>query len=85
MNQLPILPVLLPLMGAPLCWLLRDPRAAWAFATLVGLLAFAASVALFMLTWSEGPISYILGGWAAPWGIEYRIDLLNALVTIGLI
>ena len=24
----------------------------------------------------------LLGGWAAPWGIEYRIDALNALVLV---
>ena len=27
-------------------------------------------------------IAYLLGGWAAPWGIEYRIDALNALVLV---
>jgi multicomponent Na+:H+ antiporter subunit D len=29
-----------------------------------------------------GPISYALGGWPAPWGIEYRIDLLSAFVLV---
>jgi multicomponent Na+:H+ antiporter subunit D len=27
-------------------------------------------------------ISYELGGWSPPWGIEYRIDALNALVAL---
>ena len=31
---------------------------------------------------ATGPISYHLGGWAPPWGIEYRVDLLNAFVLV---
>jgi len=30
----------------------------------------------------SGVITYELGGWAAPWGIEYRIDTLNAFVLV---
>ena len=32
--------------------------------------------------WQSGPISYHLGGWEPPWGIEYRVDLLNAFVLV---
>ena len=31
---------------------------------------------------SGGTIVYELGGWAAPWGIEYRIDSLNAFILV---
>ena len=31
---------------------------------------------------SHGVISYAIGGWAAPWGIEYRVDTLNAYVLL---
>lgn len=82
MEQLPILPVLLPLLGAPACALLRRPLAAWVFACAVSVLTFAAAIALLATTWQQGVLSYALGGWAAPWGIEYRIDLLNALVLL---
>ena len=82
LNQLPVLPVLLPLIGAPACWLLRNPLVAWVFASAVGVLAFLAAAVLLVTVWSDGPLSYALGGWAAPWGIEYRIDLLNALVLV---
>lgn len=27
-----------------------------------------------------GPISYHLGGWPPPWGIEYCVDVLSAFV-----
>ncbi|MCK5887404.1 MAG: monovalent cation/H+ antiporter subunit D family protein, partial [Alcanivorax sp.] len=30
----------------------------------------------------DGVISYELGGWAPPWGIEYRIDAVNAIVAM---
>ena len=29
-----------------------------------------------------GVLSYAIGDWAAPWGIEYRIDALNAFVLV---
>jgi multicomponent Na+:H+ antiporter subunit D len=82
LSQLPVLPVLLPLVGAPACALLRRPVAAWSFACLVSLLAFASATLLLLHTWQAGVSSYELGGWAPPWGIEYRIDLLNALVLV---
>ena len=31
---------------------------------------------------TSGVIIYELGGWQAPWGIEYRIDTLNAFVLL---
>jgi multicomponent Na+:H+ antiporter subunit D len=27
-------------------------------------------------------LSYAIGGWAAPWGIEYRVDAVNAFILI---
>jgi len=82
LSHLPILPVLLPLIGAPVCALVRSPFAGWLFASLVALLACVASAALLAVTWTQGPVSYAMGNWPAPWGIEYRIDLLNALVLV---
>lgn len=74
----PVLQVVLPLMAAPACMLLRRSTLVWGFAVLVMVLAFAISMALLSQVVATGPISYALGGWEAPWGIEYRIDLLNA-------
>jgi multicomponent Na+:H+ antiporter subunit D len=31
---------------------------------------------------TEGPVSYHLGGWPPPWGIEYRVDVLSAFVLL---
>lgn len=82
LNHLPILPVLLPLIGAPACALLRKPLAAWIFACTISVLAFVCAAYLLAATWQEGVLVYAMGGWPAPWGIEYRIDLLNALVLL---
>jgi multicomponent Na+:H+ antiporter subunit D len=40
-----------------------------------------ASILLYQVL-NNGTISYAEGGWPVPWGIELRIDLLNALVLL---
>jgi len=80
--HLPALQVVVPLLSAPLCALLYRPRFAWTLALMVSATAFAMSVTLLDQVLASGPISYALGGWAAPWGIEYRIDTVNAFVLV---
>jgi multicomponent Na+:H+ antiporter subunit D len=80
--HLPALQVVVPLMSAPLCVLLRNARAAWLLATLVTWAAFAIALRLLARVVVEGPISYAIGDWAPPWGIEYRVDLFSALVLV---
>ena len=81
-GHLPILQVALPLIAAPLCVLLRRSALAWAFATLVSWLLFAISILLLIRVMTEGVVSYHLGGWAPPFGIEYRLDALNCFVLL---
>ena len=38
------------------------------------------SARLLWLVGRQGVISYALGGWPAPWGIEYRVDPLSGLM-----
>jgi len=78
----PILQVIVPLMAAPLCLFLTRPRLVWLFTLIVSGLAFLISATLLQQVMASGTIVYELGGWQAPWGIEYRIDQLNALVLI---
>ena len=82
LNHLPILQVIVPLLAAPLCLLLNKARTAWCFAMLAGLLSLLISGLLLQQVLTEGTLSYNLGGWAAPWGIEYRIDALSAYVLL---
>ena len=80
--HLPALQVLIPLLAAPLCALARRGRIAWGIALATFWTTFWIAIQLLARVRSEGPISYALGGWAAPVGIEYRIDLLSAFVLV---
>ena len=78
----PILQVIVPLMAAPLCLFLTRPRLVWLFALIVSGLAFLISATLLQQVMVSGTIVYELSGWEAPWGIEYRIDQLSALLLL---
>ena len=83
MNEhLPALQTVVPMMAAPICILLR--RASWVrvFAVAVAWSCLAIALALLEQVLTHGTISYALGGWAAPLGIEYRVDVLNAYVLV---
>ncbi len=70
------------MLSAPVCVLLYRPRRVWWLAMAVSVVASLTAAATLARVLSEGPFGYALGGWAAPWGIEYRIDALNALVAL---
>lgn len=82
LNHFPILQVVLPLLAAPSCLILNRGRLAWAFSLVVSALTLLISLTLLQQVLRDGVISYALGGWDAPWGIEYRIDLLSAYVLV---
>ena len=72
---MPALQVVVPLMAAPLIVL----RAAHAcrpcvIATAASWCALAIAVALLLLVDASGTLSYAIGSWPPPWGIEYRVD-----------
>jgi multicomponent Na+:H+ antiporter subunit D len=81
-QHLPALQVVIPLLSAPLCLLLNKPRVAWALSLVASWLALIIAIALLQQVLSTGTLSYELGGWAAPWGIEYRVDPVNAFVLL---
>lgn len=87
-HHFPVLPIILPLIGAPLCMLIGTllsgrNTVVWAFSTLLSGASFIISLALLMATLDQGVISYHVGGWEPPWGIEMRIDAANALVLLA--
>lgn len=79
-ENLPILQVVLPMLAAPLCVVIHDRQASWWVALSVTWASFANSLALARKVYHEGLISYAVGSWEPPWGIELRIDEFNALV-----
>ncbi len=80
--QLPALQVILPLLAAPLCFLLRGGRAAWGLAMVVSWATLAVACQLLGMVLEQGVVTYDMGGWAPPWGIEYRVDPINAFVLL---
>ncbi len=81
-THLAALQVVLALLAAPACLLLRRPNGAWAVATLITWLLLGVSLALLDRVLETGTVVYAFGGWPAPWGIEYRIDLANAFMLV---
>lgn len=82
-QNLPALQVVVPLLGAPVCFLLwRFHRAGWILATAISWACLAMSITLVIEVWDGSELAYKFGGWAPPWGIEYRVDQLNAMVLL---
>jgi multicomponent Na+:H+ antiporter subunit D len=81
-DHLPALQVVVPLLAAPIAAMVRNRRIAWLIALAVGLAMPFVSVALLLQVLATGPISYWLGSWEPPWGIEYRIDAANAFLLL---
>ncbi|MCZ6578100.1 MAG: monovalent cation/H+ antiporter subunit D family protein, partial [Gammaproteobacteria bacterium] len=82
LAHLPVLQVIVPLLAAPACIVLRRPGWVWLFALLASGSAFLISIALLQQVADSGVVVYELGGWEAPWGIEYRIDTLNSILAL---
>ena len=81
-DHMPALQVVTPLLCAPLCVLVRPGRAAHAIASFGAIASLAIAAWLLSEVLDHGALSYALGGWAAPWGIEYRIDGLGAFTLV---
>ncbi len=82
LAHLPVLQVIVPLLAAPSCLIIKRPVLVWMFTLMVSGAAFLISIALLQQVLASGTISYEMGGWAPPWGIEYRIDELNAILLL---
>jgi multicomponent Na+:H+ antiporter subunit D len=81
-EHLPALQVVVPLMAAPVCLLVHRPTGSWVVALVASWCSFAVALALLGQVQDGGPISYPLGDWAPPWGIEYRVDMVGAFVLV---
>jgi multicomponent Na+:H+ antiporter subunit D len=74
--------VVVPLVAAPLCAFFSNRHLAWVIAFTASIASFGISCLLLISVIDGSVISYHLGGWAPPWGIEYRIDAANAFVLV---
>jgi len=82
MMHLPVLIVVVPLLAGALIVLFNHRKGAWLITLLTSIFLLYASVNLLQLVEQAGLISYKLGGWDAPLGIELRIDALSALMVL---
>jgi len=83
LEHLPALQVVLPLIAAPLIVLVRSRSFAWLATTAVSYACLLIAVLLMSRVGASGPISYAIGSWPAPWGIEYRVDALSGFVLVA--
>ena len=81
-EHLPVLVIIIPLIAAPLCILFRGRDQAFGIALLATWGSFACSAVIAAKVMASGTLSYELGGWPPPIGIELRIDALNALILL---
>jgi multicomponent Na+:H+ antiporter subunit D len=81
-SQLPALLIVIPLLGAAVVALLRRGGIAFAVTLIVSWTLPFIAAALLWQVMQTGPISYAMGGWEPPWGIEYRVDLLSGFVLV---
>jgi multicomponent Na+:H+ antiporter subunit D len=79
-EHLPVLLVAVPLISAPLAALLNRPALSWGVAAAASLWALFASMGVLAQVQGGQVISYALGNWAPPYGIEYRVDAVNGFV-----
>ena len=83
-SHLPIFPVLFPLFVAILIPLVARKKNQIPWALCVGAtgISFISSVLLLKKVFTLGPLSYWLGNWEPPWGIEYSIDVFSGFVLV---
>lgn len=87
MSNLPVLPVVIPMVaGALLILTNQSPRISRALALVANLATLATCFALVETVRSSGIQVLRFGGWPAPFGIVFTVDMLGALMaTIGMV
>ncbi len=81
-HNLPALLVVIPLIAAPFMVIVRRSRPCWLLSLIASVLTFGVALALLAETLAPGTISYPMGSWEPPLGIEYRVDTFNAFVAV---
>ncbi|MDY6790809.1 MAG: monovalent cation/H+ antiporter subunit D family protein [Thermodesulfobacteriota bacterium] len=83
-DQLPVLIIIIPLLAAIITPLLGWWRENLCYPWVILSLALCMVCSIFVLdsVIDTGAVHYYMGSWLPPWGIEYVIDHLNALMLI---
>ncbi len=83
-DQLPVLPIVLPLLAGSLLLVVagRAPRFARSVATAVLLAMLACAATLCAQTAGGAVQAYLVGNWPAPFGISLAVDRLAAMMLL---
>jgi multicomponent Na+:H+ antiporter subunit D len=81
-EHLPALQVVVPLLASVVCAIVRQRHVCWLITVACSLAMPAIAFGLLWQVEASGPISYALGGFAPPLGIEYRVDAPNAFLLV---
>jgi multicomponent Na+:H+ antiporter subunit D len=83
-QHFPVLVILLPLISAVLIPILSRAKKiySWYISSAATFFSFMISVSLLRTVLDKGEISYWLGNWEPPWGIEYVVDYLSGFVLV---
>jgi multicomponent Na+:H+ antiporter subunit D len=80
LAHMPALVVVAPLLAAALCALIRHSRLCWWLATLTLTFSCVCIIVMGQAVFGGNVLSYAMGSWAPPIGIEYRVDALAAFM-----
>lgn len=80
--HLPALQVVVPMLAAPLALLFRHPKVSWAIAAVASTLSSVIAWVLLSTVLRAGTWTYDMGGWEAPVGIVYVVDLPAAWMLV---
>lgn len=81
-TNLPAIIVVMPLIIAPVIAALPNWRVSWTLSLITLVISFISALALLNEVETFGRISYALGGFAPPLGIEFVVDGLNAPILL---
>ena len=83
-SQAPAIAVLTPTLAALIAFLLGQRNKVFCFPVVIAglLIALCACFACLRQVVEHGVITYKLGGWAAPRGIELKVDALSGIVLL---
>lgn len=83
-DQLPAIIIVVPLLIAILINVIGffARSLCYPIAVITSAISFLSSIGILFKVIDSGSISYRLGGWQPPWGIEYLVDSLNAYILV---
>ena len=84
MSDLPALLVAIPLLGSVIAFLvgLARSKTGWPVAVVTALVQTGAALTLAAEAFTDGPVHYVVGDFAVPYGIELVVDGLSATIAV---